>query len=224
MLTHDYRTETPALSGPLPDARIYFEVVQHDAENVLTGPRPAGSLLVRDSLWDPQECWSAAALARVDGADVFILNDVEAKAFTGTTTALAAARALSARAPLVIVKCGAQGAIAVDSGSGTVESVPAYTVPSVDTTGAGDVFGASFMIATLYGWPLRDRVSFACLCASISVTGLGGAVSAPDWSDIAGALRRMDDETRDRYRFLAEHPLPPSIGNPTTPAAAASRG
>jgi sulfofructose kinase len=45
---------------------------------------------------------------------------------------------------------------------------PAYMVPVVDTTGAGDIFHAGFIYGLLQGWPLKDQLDFACAAAAMN--------------------------------------------------------
>jgi sugar/nucleoside kinase (ribokinase family) len=55
----------------------------------------------------------------------------------------------------------------------------------VDPTGAGDVFVATFMAARVHqDWDLATQLRFAGLNAALSVTGLGGAASAPRRADL----------------------------------------
>jgi sulfofructose kinase len=51
---------------------------------------------------------------------------------------------------------------------------PAYRVPVVDTTGAGDIFHAGFIYGLLQGWPLARQLEFACAAAALNCKG-GGA-------------------------------------------------
>ena len=62
--------------------------------------------------------------------------------------------------------------------------VPSVTVPVIDPTGAGDVFVAAYMAARTRDWDLATQLRFAGLNASLSVTGLGGAISAPHHQDL----------------------------------------
>ena len=50
---------------------------------------------------------------------------------------------------------------------------PAYRVPVVDTTGAGDIFRAGFLYALLQGWPLRRCLDFSCAAAAINCMAEG---------------------------------------------------
>lgn len=50
---------------------------------------------------------------------------------------------------------------------------PAYRVPVVDTTGAGDIFHAGFIYALLQGWPLDRQLDFSCAAAAMNCMGAG---------------------------------------------------
>jgi sugar/nucleoside kinase (ribokinase family) len=43
---------------------------------------------------------------------------------------------------------------------------PAFQVPVVDTTGAGDIFHAGFIFGLLQGWPLDRTLDFSCAAAA----------------------------------------------------------
>lgn len=50
---------------------------------------------------------------------------------------------------------------------------PAYQVPVVDTTGAGDTFHAGFIYGLLQGWSLDRQLDFACAAAALNCTAVG---------------------------------------------------
>jgi sulfofructose kinase len=50
---------------------------------------------------------------------------------------------------------------------------PAYHVPVVDTTGAGDIFHAGFIYGLLQDWSLERQLDFACAAAALNCTAVG---------------------------------------------------
>jgi sugar/nucleoside kinase (ribokinase family) len=135
----------------------------------------------------------------------FLPNAVEAMQYTRAGTPEEALRRLSGLVPLVVVTCGADGALALDSADGEIVHAPAVPVDALDPTGAGDVFTAGFILGTLRGWPLAQRLSFANLIGALSVQHFGGSLSAPGWGDIADWWRTArETPLAPRYAFLDE--------------------
>jgi sulfofructose kinase len=54
-----------------------------------------------------------------------------------------------------------------------LELACAYSVPVVDTTGAGDIFHAGFIYGLLQDWPLVRQLDFACAAAALNCTAVG---------------------------------------------------
>lgn len=167
-----------------------------------------GTRIFADIGWDSTEVWDPKDLAPLESCYAFTPNSLEAMAYTRQDTPLAAARVLAERVPLVVVTCGAEGAIAIDSGTGEEFRVPSVPVTALDATGAGDVFAGSFVLGTLREWSVEKRLSFSALCSSLAVQHFGGSLSAPGWGDIADWWDRIrSDGDRDlvkRYGFLAD--------------------
>ncbi|MCP9947504.1 PfkB family carbohydrate kinase [Actinomadura madurae] len=113
-------------------------------------------------------------------------------------------RALAARVPVVVVKCGGDGAIAIDSRSGERAETSALPVEALDPTGAGDVFAAGFVFATLAGLPLAERLRFANLCAGLSVRHRSGSLGSPCWGEIAafGESGEVPEAVLADYAFV----------------------
>jgi sugar/nucleoside kinase (ribokinase family) len=166
--------------------------------------KAAGSVVFADVGWDPSEQWDPAVLDQLEHCDVFLPNADEAMAYTRTTSPGAALEALAVRVPLVVVTNGAGGAEALDASTGERIAVPAYSVPAADSTGAGDVFAAGFIAATLWELPLAQRLRFAALTAALSVTRLGGADSAPHWADLA-AWQAAHPEDHHLHALISAH-------------------
>lgn len=197
-------TEPPEMPVDPPRARA---AVLH------IGPEPAPwlersslGLVFADLGWDPSGHWSQDALARLARCHAFMPNATEAMAYTRTDTPEAAVAKLAESVPLAVVTRGRHGALAIDGSTGETASVDGLPVPAVDPTGAGDVFGASLVAATLAGRPLTERLRFANLSAALSIQRPGGSLSAPRWAGIAGWWRSAatDPRLRDDYAFLAD--------------------
>ena len=77
----------------------------------------------------------------------------------------------------VVVTRGAAGAWTLDA-AGRIESVAGQALPNlVDRSGAGDGFAAVFILGTLRGWPLADRLARADAFAR-ALCQIRGAVPA----------------------------------------------
>jgi len=72
---------------------------------------------------------------------------------------------------LAAATLGQDGVLAWDGES--FHHTPAYRVPVVDTTGAGDIFHAGFIYGLLQGWPLARQLDFACAAAALNCKGTG---------------------------------------------------
>lgn len=166
----------------------------------------AGTRIFADIGWDSTGVWDPRDLEPLSSCYAFTPNEREAMAYTRTDAPLEAARRLAERVPVVVVTCGADGAIAIDSSTGEEVQVPSVPVQALDATGAGDVFGASFVLGSLREWPLARRLAFSALCSALAVQHFGGSLAAPGWGDIADwwdATRASgDDDLVRRYGFL----------------------
>jgi sugar/nucleoside kinase (ribokinase family) len=108
------------------------------------------------------------ALARVD---VFGPNESEALRLTGAATIEVALEQLAAIAPAVVVKRGAQGALA--SAGGQIINSPALAVEVCDTTGAGDCFNAGFLYGHLSGQDFQGCLRRGNICGGLATVSRG---------------------------------------------------
>ena len=72
---------------------------------------------------------------------------------------------------LTAATLGEDGVLAWDGARSYLH--PAFRVPVVDTTGAGDIFHAGFIYALLQGWTLERQLDFACAAAALNCTCSG---------------------------------------------------
>ncbi len=114
--------------------------------------------------------------------DVLVVNEHEAALLSGHLVADAPAAEVAARALLaagpstVVVTLGAEGAVAVRAGE--VVRQPAFAVPVVDTTGAGDAACGALAAALARGDGLSSAVARACAAGALATTELGASPPA----------------------------------------------
>jgi ribokinase len=113
----------------------------------------------------------------VSGLDYFVPNESEAETITRMPVRnledakKCAQNLLSSGINRVIITLGAKGSLL--AGREGMEHVPAFSVKSVDSTGAGDAFIGSFAVFLGEGLPERDAVRRANLYAGLSTTSVG---------------------------------------------------
>src|SRR6266853_4671113 len=111
------------------------------------------------------------------GLDYFVPNESEAETITGMPVRnvdeakKCAEKLLSAGVKRVIITLGANGSLLASREA--MEHIAAFSVKSVDSTGAGDAFIGSFAVFLGEGLPEREAVRRANLYAGLSTTGVG---------------------------------------------------
>ncbi|MEU2427530.1 carbohydrate kinase family protein [Streptomyces sp. NPDC007851] len=213
-----------ALMGDPPEARTALVHLEAEPREWIAKAAANGTHIYADVGWDPTQRWSRDLLDQLALCHAFLPNEAEAMAYTRTDSARAALGTLAELVPVAVVTRGGAGALAVDQHTGEYAEVPALAVDVLDATGAGDVFGAGFVAASLGGWPLEQRLRFAVLAAGLSVGHHGGALAAPGWYGVDRWWRALTDPgLRLAYGFLADRlpadPGPPVRYAPVTPPA-----
>jgi sugar/nucleoside kinase (ribokinase family) len=95
---------------------------------------------------------------------------------------------LRVRAPMVVVKRADQGAVAASAGG--VIAAPALPTRVVDTTGAGDSFGAGFLSGFLAGDPIERCLALGNACGALSLRATGGTEGQATMEEALAALER----------------------------------
>jgi len=139
-----------------------------------------------DPNWDPSGRWQGFD-ELLQFVDVFLPNENEALALTGSQDGRQALASLAQKCPWVAVKMGPNGAIA-GRGSETANA-KALNVNVVDTTGAGDSFDGGILYGFLHGWSLAQSLKLGTACGSLSTRKAGGTTSQPT---LAEALQYVD--------------------------------
>lgn len=159
-----------------------------DLPDLFAAVRRAGSSTSVDPNWDPSGEWNGGLRGLMPSIDVLLPNEVEARHLAHISDIDAAIAALRGQGPLVVVKTGQGGAIAV--GPGERVSLAAVPVDVVDTTGAGDSFDAGFLAAMLGGESLERCLAIANACGALSTRSAGGVDSQPTMQEARDALER----------------------------------
>jgi sugar/nucleoside kinase (ribokinase family) len=140
--------------------------------------RRAGASTSIDPNWDPSEEWDGGLLDLLDETTILFVNAEEARRIAAVDDVEEAARVLSRDGRvLVVVKLGAEGAMAVDDRQ--VIRSSAVAVEEVDSVGAGDTFDAGFLAGHLAGRPPEESLRLANACGALSMRAAGGTAAQP---------------------------------------------
>ena len=116
------------------------------------------------------------------GADVIIMNQIGFELSFGDPDPAVVAAWMRKHEVRTVIRTLAAAGAEIHDGIG-VQTVPGYTVPVVDVTGAGDTFGGALVFALSESTGLRSAVEFAVAAASRAVTiegPRGGVASRED--------------------------------------------
>jgi sugar/nucleoside kinase (ribokinase family) len=155
--------------------------------DVFARARRAGLTTSVDPGFDPTERWGADLLDALAEADVFLPNEVELAALSGTSDVEQALARLDNGHTRIVAKLGAKGCVALEGGR--LLRAAALPVQPVDTTGAGDSFNAGFLHAWLDGRPLAECLRWGAACGSLSTRGIGGSGRQADAGEVEALLR-----------------------------------
>ncbi|MGQ0559143.1 MAG: adenosine kinase [Sphingosinicella sp.] len=109
--------------------------------------------------------------------DILVANEVELEALAEVDDHEAAIAAIEGRVPLLLVTRSEQGAIAVEKGR-RVEVAAALVEEVVDTTGAGDLFAAGFLLGVARKFPLERALRIGSLAAAEVISHYGARPEA----------------------------------------------
>lgn len=124
----------------------------------------------------------------LEAVSVPILAEPAAHQLTGEADLERALRQLRRRhAGLLCVTCGERGSVLL--AGDTFHHQPSFSVPVVDTTGAGDVFRAGFIYALLRGDSPDTMLRFANAAAALSCTREGALGSGPTRDEVERLMR-----------------------------------
>jgi sugar/nucleoside kinase (ribokinase family) len=174
-LDFDYLTS----SGHFHFSSYYLQrgLTQHVGE-LFRRLKAAGLTISLDTNDDPDDEWEGGLKDVLRYVDVFLPNAREAKLIAGTNDLEAALARLSETVPLLVVKMGEAGALAIRGRERCVS--PAVKVKFVDPVGAGDSFDAGFLSQYVRGTDLSTCLAWGNLAGALSTTMPGGTEAFRD--------------------------------------------
>lgn len=190
-------TNMPFLDGLLADCRAVclsgYMLADGDGQTRLPQLARDAAALGKLVFFDPGPLFASfppGSLEEVLAAtDVLVLNHTEAAGITGLSTEEAAAERLAQTVRrLVVVKSGAKGCYLYTRGQGTWH--PGFSVPLVDTTGAGDSFLGAFMRGYIDGWDLPTVCRLANAAGAAKTQKPGCGTQVPTLAEVTQILTK----------------------------------
>lgn len=117
------------------------------------------------------------AMIETGDIDILFANEHELASLTGHDDFDRGIAELAPKVPVLVVTCSEKGAVAIAGGERA--EVPAEPVDKVvDTTGAGDLFAAGFLLGNVRGRPLGECLKIGAICAAEIISHYGARPEA----------------------------------------------
>jgi sugar/nucleoside kinase (ribokinase family) len=143
-----------------------------DVPQLFRQMKSAGLTTSLDTNDDPDDRWDGVLEEILPYVDVLLPNEREAMKLSRANDLETTLSRLAEKVQTVVVKMGANGAVAMRGGRRF--SVPAVPVAVVDPVGAGDSFDAGFLHQFLNGADITRCLTWGNLCGALSTTDRGG--------------------------------------------------
>jgi sugar/nucleoside kinase (ribokinase family) len=110
--------------------------------------------------------------------DILFANEAEIGVLADLADRDAAVAGIGAKVPLLVVTCGADGALAAESGRRVSVPIARLGRGVVDTTGAGDLFAAGFLVGRTRGKSLEESLRLGSIAAAEIISHFGARPEA----------------------------------------------
>lgn len=163
--------------------------------------KEAGLTTSIDTNDDPDDRWSSEIQFMLKYTDILLPNEREACKLAQVSEVERAAEVLSQKVPVLVIKRGAQGAIARLAKEKYTAFPPGVDI--ADPVGAGDSFDAGFIHQFIRGASIEDCLKYGNIAGALCVTRAGGTEAFRD--------------VQHREAFLRSHALggSPQRASPT---------
>lgn len=146
--------------------------LREDIPKLFRKMKKAGLTTSLDTNDDPDDRWNGVLHETLKHVDVLLPNEREARRIAGEDDLDSAIQRLAQRVPMLVVKLGPRGAVAVSKGKWI--KVSGIGVAAVDSIGAGDSFDAGFLYQFVRGASLEVCLQWGNLAGAFSTTRPGG--------------------------------------------------
>lgn len=157
-----------------------------DIDKVLEAATKNGVTVSLDTQWDPAEKWALDYKKVLPSITIFLPNEKELQALTGTSSLEEAIEAvLPYLGCAMVVKMGSKGSLLVRK-DGSRNMLPSFLNRNVvDAIGAGDSFNSGFVSAFVKGLPLEKCQEIGNMTGALNTTAAGGtgAFTTPEEID-----------------------------------------
>jgi sugar/nucleoside kinase (ribokinase family) len=122
----------------------------------------------------------AELMEMIDGGliDILFANEAEIRVLADLADRHAAVAAIQDKVPLLVVTCGGDGALAVENGRQASVPIARIGRGIVDTTGAGDLFAAGFLVGQTHGRSLEESLCIGSIAAAEVISHFGARPEA----------------------------------------------
>ena len=118
------------------------------------------------------------AMLEAGAIDLLFANENEIAELADIADREQAIAAIQDKVPLLVVTCGSEGALAVEGGRRASVPIARLGTGVVDTTGAGDLFAAGFLVGQARGRSLEESLNIGSIAAAEVISHFGARPEA----------------------------------------------
>jgi sugar/nucleoside kinase (ribokinase family) len=118
------------------------------------------------------------AMLEAGAIDLLFANENEIMELAGIANRERAIDALAGKVRQIVVTCGEEGAMAIEGGQTTRVPIARIGAGVVDTTGAGDLFAAGFLVGQARGRSMEDSLRMGAIAAAEVISHFGARPEA----------------------------------------------